>query len=1035
LLVAAYFIATSSAFFKSAILPRVGQALNAQVTVSDASIHPFHEVVLRDLKVQTTGSEPLLSVPEVRARYSLRDIIGGNINVEDITLTSPTVTLVENPDGTSNLDPILKAQAGALGQTRPEHPVTPAKPLRVDFKNLALTGATVRNVKLYAGGNRDVAEISNLNVTLAGVKNAQAGKLSISADINVENHPPAATNALLQAKLDGAFDFSLNQDLKPASVQGHTRLDITRAGGTLSDLAALAARFDCDVTPTDVKQLALHFQKGGAPLGEVRVTGPFALAKREGRLSLEILSIDKQVLNLFGAKSGLDFGATVINSTNEIELAGAGAIISAAGDFAAAKLQLTRNQQTTPRLDLQAGYSLTVSNDAKTAVLRVLRLSGTEQGRALLHGGLTQPMTLAWGGASSTVGDSTLTLVITNLDFADWKPFLGDFCPEGHAEATLSVLAEQGGKQLTFGLGSRVENLTTVAGTNTIRNINLTLEASGKVADFERINLTSSKLAIAQKELALMTLAGSGTIEATNQAADLQFGLQADLAALLGAFPQPQASVSSGLIECNGRFKQTPNQAASHQSSPTQIVTGNLVMSNLTGHLGNVELRQFGSTVAFDASKTPSQINLSKFQISLTPTARATNQLQISGKIDMTRTNAIQGDLKLTGDSLDLTSYYDLFAGQQKAGQGKAAGSPPPQAGPVQEPAPISLPLRNFTAEANLRRLYLREVEVADLQFGANADGSRVVVNPFKLTLNGAPVSANLDLDLGVRGWKYTNSFSVMGVPLPPLVDSFEPERRGQLGGTVIIQTSLAGAGVNGASLQKNLSGQFDIVGTNLDLQLSNVHNPLLKGLISVIAVLPDLVRNPEAGLSSLVGGTDGQGGVKEDLNKSPLDLISLRGAAGAGGVDLQSALVRSAAFEAEAHGNIRLAPKLTNSTIEIPVAISLARPIAEKINLVPPNTPTNAAYARLPDFLTMKGTLGTPKEDINKVALAGVTLKGISSVVPAGSKAGQVLGGIGGILGARATPSTNAPSGANTNQPGQSPVNELLDLFKKPKK
>jgi hypothetical protein len=144
---------------------------------------------------------------------------------------------------------------------------------------------------------------------------------------------------------------------------------------------------------------------------------------------------------------------------------------------------------------------------------------------------------------------------------------------------------------------------------------------------------------------------------------------------------------------------------------------------------------------------------------------------------------------------------------------------------------------------------------------------------------------------------------------------------------------------------------------------------------------------------------------------------------------------VRSAAFEAEAHGNIRLAPKLTNSTIEIPVAISLSRPIAEKINLVPPNTPTNAAYARLPDFLTMKGTLGAPKEDINKVALAGVTLKGISSVVPAGSKAGQVLGGIGGILGARSTASTNPPSGANTNQPGQSPVNELLDLFKKPKK
>ena len=46
----------------------------------------------------------------MRLRYSLMDIIGGNIHVDEVTLASPTVTLVENPDGSSNLDPILKAQ-------------------------------------------------------------------------------------------------------------------------------------------------------------------------------------------------------------------------------------------------------------------------------------------------------------------------------------------------------------------------------------------------------------------------------------------------------------------------------------------------------------------------------------------------------------------------------------------------------------------------------------------------------------------------------------------------------------------------------------------------------------------------------------------------------------------------------------------------------------------------------------------------------------------------------------------------------------
>ena len=110
LLVVVYFVATSSGFLTGVILPRVSKAMNAQITVSDASISPFSQVVLRGLKVQTAGTEPLLSAAEVRLRYSLMDILKGNIRVDEVTVTSPMVTLIENEDGTSNLDPLLKAE-------------------------------------------------------------------------------------------------------------------------------------------------------------------------------------------------------------------------------------------------------------------------------------------------------------------------------------------------------------------------------------------------------------------------------------------------------------------------------------------------------------------------------------------------------------------------------------------------------------------------------------------------------------------------------------------------------------------------------------------------------------------------------------------------------------------------------------------------------------------------------------------------------------------------------------------------------------
>src|SRR5512137_3005371 len=91
LVVVAYFYLTSASFLKSFVLPRVSQAAGATVTVEDASISPFSSVTLRQLKVQTTGTEPLVSVREVRVRYRLMDIIGGKINVAEVMVDSPVV--------------------------------------------------------------------------------------------------------------------------------------------------------------------------------------------------------------------------------------------------------------------------------------------------------------------------------------------------------------------------------------------------------------------------------------------------------------------------------------------------------------------------------------------------------------------------------------------------------------------------------------------------------------------------------------------------------------------------------------------------------------------------------------------------------------------------------------------------------------------------------------------------------------------------------------------------------------------------------
>ena len=1140
LLVVVYFVATSSAFFKGFILPKVSASLNATVTVSDASISPFSQVVLHNLKVQTTGSEPLVSAPEVRLRYSLMDIIGGNMHVDEIALVSPTIALIENADGTKNVDPILKAQK-EKPQTKPTPPAKPAKPVQIDIRKIVLSDGTIRNVKLYAGGKQDVSEIGHFTVTLDNLKNGQTGKLGISAEISVNNNPPApGASGTLLAKLNGAFDLGLAADLQSASVKGNTHLDVTSAQGAMAQAAGFGASFDCDISPTDIKTFALRLQKGNAQLGELLVAGPLDMAKSEGHLTVELRNVDKQFLNLAGVSAGLDFGPTTINSTNDIQLAKAGSSIIVAGLFSVNKLQVTRTNQTTPTLDFRAEYNLAVDTTARTALLRTLSLSGMQNGSQMLQGNLSSPMTIAWGDTTNGVGDSSLNFAVTGFDLAAWKPFLGDSVSSGTIAAQMKLLSQRAGKLLAFDLNSQVANLSAGSGSNRITQANVTFQVSGKATDMTQFDLSGYKFEIARQNQTLLTASGSGKFNQASQDADFQLSARAMLAGLLQAVPRPDMSISSGTADLQVHITQTAQISKPPAPTTNRLaqVTGSFALSDFTGQFGSNVLRNFGTVADLDVAMTPEQTQIRKasgkvtqgqnaggsfdisgvvksnksaqitaklmnfnqnglgaflqpmlgdkklvsvalnananiqydpqaassikadlqvtnlvvndpkgqfpatpleakfhadtslnkqildvhqIQLGLTPTSRATNQILISGRVDMSDTKAIQGNLKLSADSLDLTTYYDLFAAQKKAveqkpGAGAQTSAPaaPGAASPEKEPAAMPLPVRNFVADSAIRRIYLHEVEMADCQMTVKIDGGHIQINPCGIKLNGGPMSAIVDLDLGVPGWKYDVTFNAQTVPLTPLVDTFQPERKGQLGGTFTAQMKIAGAGITGASLQKNLTGQYDLSTTNLNLSVGDIKNPILKLLVNVVASIPELLRNPAGAATSLVGsllGVPGStGGLASDLAKSPINSIMAHGTIGSGKVNLQQTMVRCPAFQADAPGTVTLAEVLTNSTLQIPVSISLSCSIAQKNNLVPANTPTNAAYVKLPDFLTITGTEGNPGKKIDTLALFSMA----GNAAGVGGTAGQVIQGVEGIFGggkSSATASNQAPA------------------------
>ncbi|MDQ6631554.1 MAG: hypothetical protein M3Y82_07325 [Verrucomicrobiota bacterium] len=1126
LLVVLYFVVTSAAFFKGIILPRAGKAMNAEITVADATISPFSKVVLHQLKIQPKADGPFIQAKEVVARYSLISIIKGNIEVDELTIDSPIIKVVENP-GVKRIKTEKKTK-----------PSKKTQPPRLDIKNVSLKNATFQQIKNLSDGTKEIIEISHFNLNLDQLKNGQAGKLEVTSDIRLEN---AAKNqpSILQAGLAGKFNFTLAENLLPKNAQGNATIAVKNATGNYGEFAGLQIALNCDLSPTEIKQLALQFLQKGKSLGEMRVAGPFDAAKKEGRLKIEVISIDRQVLNLFGASKGIDFGATKINSSSELELSRNGQLMALNGGVNIDSFSITKTNQTTPKLDLKVGYDLSVDQTTKSALIKTFTLDGTQNKIALLQGALAKPMKLDWSQGNKAPDDSAFDLTVSNLNLADWRAFTGEAIQSGKVGLKMNLLSQQAGKKLQLNLQSHIADFTAVFASNKIEHAEVLLTTRGEMNDFDQINLAECSLKLSQQNQPALTMSGSGKYSVKSSDADLQLVLDAMLPKLFALLNRPQLNASGGALKFSGQVTQ---------KNKTQTVTGNFAIANFTGQSGNSRFENFSSAMdadiekkeetiqikrlagnlkqgeeaggSFDVSgnynlekksglldlklkelnqnaarpflsgmlgdkklvsisingnasakldsaassqvkgdfkianlvvKDPAKaepdaplsaqlqmdaamqkqiLDLRQLQLILSPTARAKNQLLVKGQIDLSQTNAAQGKISLTSESLDITPFYNLYSAKNKKSGTPAASAPssaPNSTSANQEPAPIKLPVKEFNLDLNIAQLYLREIAITKLQAAGKVIGSKISLNPMQMAMNGAPVKASVDLDLGVRGYIYAISFSADKIPLEPIANSFIPDKRGQYKGLILGQAQIKGAGMTGVNLRKSLNGRMSFSFTNANIQIAG---PKLKKILVPIGIALRI----------------------KDITETPLNFIDSQIQLGGGNINVQKCFVESEAFQGTTGGVIPIADILTNSPLQkLPVNFNLRRSLAQKANLIPADAAPDAKYVKLPNFVNLTGTIGDPQTDINEMALGGLLLRSGSGII--GGKTGNILQEIGSVLsGQKSASTTNNPS-ANTNAPNANTnassattnpppansktpsVNQLLDLFKKPKK
>lgn len=603
LLVIGYFLVTSAMFQKGVVLPRVAKAIGAELTVEDTTISPFSRVVLNGVKVQVPGAgEPIFTAKEIRARYSLLSIIGGNIAVEEAAVSGAVINVVQNPDGTFNFTPILKATESK--EPKPAAPSKPASaaPPQLNMKSIAVTDSAIRFSKSEKSGAKLLAELAGVNVKAENIQNGQTAKLTIATDLKFEQ-TAGGTNGVdaLAAKLASAFDFTLKPDLLPHGIKGNLRLDAAQSRGGFADAAGLATTLDLDLTMTDIKQFALKVARGAQPLATVSASGPFDAMKQEGKIRLDVAGLDKNVLNLVGAKLGMDFGNTSIALANEITLAKAGKSIAAAGQFTANNFGVTQQGTTTPTLDLRLAYQVAVDLTAQAATVSAFNFTGTRQQQPLLSAALSKPLAVSWStNATSAVGDSELALNVTGLNLADWRPFLGKVAPDGRVDVAVQVAAQNMGKQLGVNLTANVAGLNVLAGTNRFNQLGAGVTLKAGVTDFKRVKLELLDLKATQAGQSLANVAAAGTLDAGTLSADLGVSLAASLPRAASLVSVPGVKVAGGQVSFAGRVAQQI-AIANKQTNTTQTVAGKLNLTDFSGGYEQYAFDRLTTAVDVDA--------------------------------------------------------------------------------------------------------------------------------------------------------------------------------------------------------------------------------------------------------------------------------------------------------------------------------------------------------------------------------------------------------------------------------------------------
>lgn len=676
--VALYLAATSAVVIKGLILPKTGGMIGAEITVQDISLSAFSGARIEGLKFRNLEDETLLEAERIEASFSAPDFAGGEIKVKDILVRKPVITLKQQPDGSTTLDPVLESIQDLLGEPAPADPNAP--PPNLQISNIAIEDGTLIFIKQSTNGTV-TSKVEGLNVKIDQVVNGKPLKVDLALKALLESALQGAPTDRLEATLKSQVEVGLTDALMPGGVQLSGRLDVPSAAGTLAPVQGLGADLKGDLSLEAIKEFSVNFAQAGQSLGSVSLSGPFNMDTMAADLSLKVSQLDQRVLNLAGAAAGVRFENTSVNVDQNIKVAANLSQVDIRGGLQVDKLNAIQGEMRVPEMDLKVENAVSVTFDDQQApskiTLEKLSVQALRQSKAFLETSLAQPMVLNLGGAEQLPA-STLLIKVIDFNLQDWASLLPpDTVSSGLANAEVRLTAENGGEKLTIQTTAGLTGLATPLLPVQNQNLGTSLKADIQVSKFNQVDIPSYTAILTQAGRELAQASGKVGVTLSDMAVQTAVNATLQLANLVNLLGIPDVQFQGGTLGVSLQ--------ASMQGTNRLAAAGRTQLAGLTGSAASVQLNNLGLNLDFDTAITGgNQLNIRKFAGQLEHAGGAAGTLDIAGTLNLTTTTGklnvnlkdvnerllaailqpALGDQKLASGNINLTANLDATSDQ-----------------------------------------------------------------------------------------------------------------------------------------------------------------------------------------------------------------------------------------------------------------------------------------------------------------------------------------------------------------------------------